>query len=447
MTTHRWNNWAHTETAQPARIARPATTDDVASTVREAAEAGLRVKAVGTGHSFSGIAVTDGALIDLACLSGITQADVDTGLVTVLAGTPLHRLSCLLDDLGLALPNLGDVDRQTVAGAISTGTHGTGRRHRGLASQVHALELVLADGTVATCSADDRADLFAAARVGLGALGVLTKVTLQCVPAFLLHADERPMPLPQVLDDLDHFVDANDHFEFYWFPHTTRALTKRNNRVHAGAPARPLGRLRAWFDDELLSNDVFDMTNRAVSAFPRLTPAANAVVTRALTARTYTDRSHRVFVSPRRVVFREMEYAVPRASVRDLLLAVQRWIDTSGEQISFPMEVRFAAADDVWLSTAYGRETAYLAVHQFHRRPYQRYFRAVEKIAADHDGRPHWGKLHWLDAETLRARYPRLADFTRVRERFDPTGTFANAYLDRVLGPVGLPAQGRPQQM
>ncbi len=436
MSSPAWNNWARTEVAQPIGIVRPADVDELVSIVGSSARAGHRVKAVGSGHSFTGVAITDGVLLDLTQLTGITQADVDTGLVTVLAGTPLHRLSRLLDDLGLAIANLGDIDRQTVAGAISTGTHGTGLRHQGLAGQVHALELVLADGSVVTCSAADRPDLFAAAKVGLGALGVITKVTLQCVAAFLLHADERPLPLLQVLDDLDQLTEANDHFEFYWYPHTSRTFTKRNNRVPADAPAHPLGRFHAWLDDEFLSNDVFEWTNRATTAFPRLTPAVNAVVARGLSARTYTDRSHRVFVSPRRVVFREMEYAVPRSSIRDVLLAIRRWIEASGELVSFPLEVRFAAPDDSWMSTAYDRESAYVAVHQYHLRPYERYFRAVEDIAAEHDGRPHWGKIHWQDAEALRKQVPRLDDFRRIRGEVDPDGTFSNPYLDRVLGPV-----------
>ncbi|MEQ4204163.1 D-arabinono-1,4-lactone oxidase [Actinopolymorpha sp. B9G3] len=372
-------------------------------------------------------------------LTGVPQADVDTGLVTVLAGTPLHALSALLAQARLAMSNLGDIDRQTVAGALSTGTHGTGAKHPGLAGQVEALQFVSADGAVQTCSATTDPDLFAAARVGLGALGIITAVTLRCVPAFVLVADERPMPLGEVLADLDDLVDAHDHFEFYWFPHTMRTLTKHHDRAPAG-DARPLSRFRSWLDDEFLANLVFELTNRVTTSVPRLTPAVNSVAARALSARTYADASHRVFVSPRRVVFRESEWAVPRAAIPAMLADIGSWIDRSGEHISFPIEVRFAAQDDIWLSTAHGRETGYVAVHQYHRLPYDRYFRAVSEIAARYEGRPHWGKIHWLDASALRELYPRFDDFRRLRDRLDPGGVFTNPYLDTILGPPGSPS-------
>jgi L-gulono-1,4-lactone dehydrogenase len=442
MKSATWQNWSATIAAEPRRIAMPHDVEEIAALVASSHRDGGQVKAVGAGHSFSPIAAADDTLIHLDHLTGITQVDVDTGLVTVLGGTPLHRVNALLDEVGLALSNLGDIDRQTVGGALSTGTHGTGAGYPGLAAQVEALELVCADGTVRTCSALHDADLFAAARVGLGALGILTAVTLQAVPSFLLAADERPMPLRRVLADLDHLVDGHDHFEFYWFPHTMRTLTKSNDRIQAGSgsPARPLSRFRSWLDDEFLSNRVFEWTNRITAAAPRLTPAVNSVAARALSARRYSDVSHRVFVSPRRVVFRESEWAVARAAAPGMLGDIGRWIERSGERVSFPIEVRFAAEDDVWLSTGYGRATGYVAVHQYHRLPYERYFRAVEEIAAAHGGRPHWGKIHWLDSTQLQELYPRFADFLRVRGSVDPDGVFTNPYLDRVLGPSAASA-------
>lgn len=436
VSTHRdvaWCNWAGTEESRPARIARPASSEEVAATVRAAGRDGLRLKAVGAGHSFTGAAVTDGVLLQLDRLSGIVSADATTGLATILAGTPLHQLSPALWARGLAMSNLGDIDRQTISGALSTGTHGTGAGLGGLASQVRALELVTGDGTLLRCSADERPGLFAAARVGIGAFGVITSVTLQCEPAFALHAEETPMPLDEVIERLDELVDDNEHFEFYWFPHTRRTLTKRNNRRPIDV-LQPLGRLRGWVDDELLSNSVFEWTNRLATAAPRTIRPLNAFAARALSAREYVDRSYRVFVAPRRVVFREMEYAVPRDSIVDVLTSVDAWLERSSERIAFPVEVRFAAADDSWLSTAYQRESAYLAVHQYHRRSHDRYFRAVESIVAAVGGRPHWGKLHNLDASALRRLYPRFDDALAVRRQVDPSGLFANPYLHRVLG-------------
>jgi L-gulono-1,4-lactone dehydrogenase len=431
-----WTNWAGTELAHPVRQTHPASADELAEDVRAAVAQGLRVKAVGSGHSFTGIAVTDGLLVHLDRMTGIRSLDVPSGLVTVEAGTPLHQLNAALDAHGLAMANLGDIDVQTLSGAISTGTHGTGHALGGLATQVAGLELLTADGNLVHCSAAESPKTFAAARIGLGALGVVTALTLQCVPAFALRAAEAPMPLDEVLDRFEELAEGNDHFEFYWFPHTERTLTKRNNRVPPGEPLRPVNRLRGWVDDELLSNTVFGWTQKLTARVPRLTGGVNQLATRALSAREYVDASYRVFCSSRRVRFREMEYAVPRESIVDVLRSVKAWLDSSGERIPFPIEVRVAAADDIWLSTAYERRTAYLAVHQFHELDHDRYFRAVESIVGGVGGRPHWAKLHHQDAVTLERLYPRFGEWREVRARLDPSGVFANDYLDRVVGPA-----------
>jgi L-gulono-1,4-lactone dehydrogenase len=428
-----WTNWAGTVSAD-VTVQTPASVAELQQTVAAAAERGQRVKPIGAGHSFTSIGATDGIQLRLDRLAGVVRADRETGLVTVLAGTRLHALTETLWQLGLSMTNLGDIDVQTISGAISTGTHGTGLRFGGIATQVRGLELVLADGSTMTCSPDENPEVFAAARVGLGALGVIATVTLQCEPAFALAAAEAPASLDAVLDDLDENVVGNDHFEFYWFPHTRRVLTKRNNRVLSGTELRPVGRLRHWVDDEFLSNTLFDRVNRMTARRPALIPRTNAIASRLLGARDYIDRSHRVFASVRTVRFREMEYAVPRAAVPQVLAEIERYLARSGEQVGFPIEVRFAAADDIWLSTAHERESGYIAVHQYHRRGHEPYFRAVEAVAKDVGGRPHWGKIHYQDAESLRTRYPRLGEFVAVRDKLDPHRQFGNDYLTRVLG-------------
>src|ERR1700722_5556273 len=226
-----WRNWAGTATATPARWCQPRTADEISAAVKDAAVAGLQVRALGSGHSFTAAAATTGVALNLSRWTGITAADTRTGVVTVRSGTTLRALSAELGGLGLAMANLGDIDAQTLAGALSTGTHGTGARLGGLATQVEALDLVLADGALVTCLAACRPELFAAARIGLGALGVITAVTLRCVPSFTLAADERPMPVEQVIEEFDEYAAANDHFEFYWFPYGRQALVKRNNRL------------------------------------------------------------------------------------------------------------------------------------------------------------------------------------------------------------------------
>ncbi|WP_444663198.1 D-arabinono-1,4-lactone oxidase [Cellulomonas sp. CW35] len=438
METTRWVNWARTASSTPVRRERPSDVDELARAVSRAVDEGLHVRAVGAGHSFTAAAVTDGVLLDLDALDAIERVERradGSALVTVGAGIRLAALNGALGALGLAMRNLGDIDQQSIAGAISTGTHGTGVRLGGLATQVVGARLVTAAGDVVETSPTQQPELFELARLGLGSVGVLAAVTLEVVPAFLLEAVEEPWALDDVLEQLDGpdgLVEGNDHFEFYWFPHTRRALTKRNNRVQDGPGLNPV---RRWVDDELLSNSVFEVTNRIATAVPAATRRINQLAARSLSARRYVAPSPEVFASPRRVRFREMEYAVPRAALRDVLAEIDRWVETSGEHLPFPGEVRFAAADDVWLSTAHGRETAYVAVHQYWRLPYQRYFSAVERIMAEHEGRPHWGKLHWLDARRLAELYPRFADAQRVRAAADPDGVFDNDYLTRVFGP------------
>lgn len=431
-----WRNWAGNQVARPRRVVVPRTSEDVAAAVREAAAAGLTVRMRGTGHSFTGAALTDGVLLDPSGLTGVRSVDPGAGLVTVEAGTPLAALNELLAGRGLALTNMGDIAVQTVAGAIQTGTHGTGRDSGAIAAQVHALELVPADGSVRTVAADsteaaDR-DLFHAARVGIGALGVVTAVTFRVEPAFLLCAREEPMPLDDVLDGFDDLVKDNEHAEFYWFPHTGSTSVKRNNRV--AGPAAPLGRFRAWFDDEFVANDVFEVTNRINARLPATVPLVNAIATRALGSRTYTDASYRVFASPRRVRFVEQEYAIPRDALVTAMREIRALIDRRGWRISFPVEVRVTPPDDSWLATSYGRDTAYIACHMYHRTPNPDYFAGVEEILTAVGGRPHWGKLHTRDAAYLADVYPRFGDFTALRDRIDPERRFGNAYLTRVLG-------------
>lgn len=429
-----WQNWSGTENADPARTVRPAGAEELAAAVTAAASDGLRVKAVGTGHSFSGIAVADGVQVDMGALDQVVAVDPSSGLVTVEAGMPLWRLNQILDAHGLALENMGDIDRQTISGAISTGTHGTGDRYRGFAWQVKGLKLVLADGSIVQCTEFERSELFAAARLGLGALGVIAEVTLQCVPAFRLKAVERPERLDTVLENLDELVSENDHFEFYWFPHTARTLTKLNNRYAMSEPSRAPSRLSYWWSEAFTENTLFEASNRVGARFPAMVPRLNRLAGRVWSAREYTDVSHRVFASPRSVVFREMEYALPREALPGVLRELQAMVERERHLVSFPVEVRFAAADDIWLSTAQGRRTAYVAVHQYHRHDHGPYFKDCAAIFDAADGRPHWGKMHSLDAERLGERYEHFDDFLAVRKEVDPDRRFSNPYLERVLG-------------
>ena len=429
-----WQNWARTERVRPTTVEYPSTIEAVRRSVRSAAARGRPIKAVGTGHSFTGIAVAPGTLLEMTELSGLVSVDRDRQRARLLAGTRLHRIPALLAPYGLAMANLGDIDRQSISGAISTGTHGTGSRFGGIATQVVAATLVTADGELLTVSEDENADLLPAVALGLGALGILVDVTIQCVPAFVLEAVERPEPLDSVVDDVVSRADAVDHFEFYWFPHTDTALTKTNTRLPAGSPTKPLSAASRLVDDVLVGNVVHQSVCSAGRAAPGLVPGINRLSAKVWGDRTFSDASHRVFATSRGVRFREMEYAVPLDRLASAFRGVQRVIDEHGWRIEFPIEVRTAAADELWLSTASGRPSGYLAVHRYWKTDHTEYFAAVEEVMLAHEGRPHWGKLHTLDASALRARYPRFDDFTALRDRLDPDRAFRNPYLGRVLG-------------
>ncbi|MEU9983500.1 D-arabinono-1,4-lactone oxidase [Streptomyces sp. NPDC050856] len=432
LTRATWRNWAGNVAARPAREARPASVAELAETVRRAAGEGLRVKTVGTGHSFTAIAATDGVLVRPDLLTGIRRIDRRAMTVTVESGTPLRRLNTALAREGLSLTNMGDIMEQTVAGAISTGTHGTGRDSASIAAQISELELVTADGRVMTCSREEHPEVFAAARIGLGALGVISAVTFAVEPLFLLTAREEPMTFDRVTEEFEALYTENEHFEFYWFPHTGNCTTKRNNR--SAGPANPPGRISGWIEDEFLSNGLFQVANAIGRAVPATVPAIARLSSRALSARTYTDIPHQVFTSPRRVRFLEMEYALPREAAIGALRELKAMIDRSPLRVSFPVEVRTAPADDIPLSTASGRDSAYIAVHMYKGTPHRAYFTAAERILTAHGGRPHWGKLHTRDAGYLAGVYPRFGEFTAVRDRLDPDRLFGNDYLRRVLG-------------
>jgi FAD-linked oxidoreductase len=429
-----WSNWAGNVTAQPSAVSQVSTVDGVRAALRTAAARGATVRVAGAGHSFTPLVATDGLLLRLDGLAGVVSVDRARGRVRVLAGTPLHELNPALQAHGLALPNLGDIDRQTISGAVATGTHGTGIRLRGIADAVRGLTLVLADGSVLECSEDVEPEVFQAARVGLGALGVVVELELQCVPAFRLHAVEGVESLEALLGRIHEEVDAHDHLDMHWFPHTDRVMVKRNDRVGAGEGPAPLPGWRRWLDDELMANGVYEVVNRVAALRPAVVPRLNRVSAAAWSSREYADDSWRVFCATRDVRFVESEYAVPRAAVGDVLRELRSWIDRSDQALPFPVEVRFVGADDVWLSTAYERDNAYVAVHQYHRMEHRPYFAAFEAMVAEHDGRPHWGKMHTLGSDRLAGLYPRFGDFLAVRDRLDPERRFTNEHLRHLLG-------------
>jgi FAD-linked oxidoreductase len=418
-----WTNWARDQRCAPERIERPT---DEAELVRAVAGT-ARVKVAGAGHSFTDIACTDGVMVDLSRMNRLL--DVEGDEVTVQAGITIRELGPALAARGLALENQGDVDPQTLAGAICTATHGTGARFANISAQVVRLRLATGGGAVVDLREGD--DLLAG-RVSLGALGAIASVTVRCVPAFRIHRIDEPRPLDDVLARFDEQVDANDHFELFVFPYTRTALTLRSQRTDR-AP-RPPGAIQAFVRDVMVENAALELACRAGRALPGAIPAINRLATRLMSRAEHLDASYRVYANRRSVRFTEMEYAIPRERVPEAVERVLDLVERRRLPIGFPIEARVAAPDDALLSTAHGRPTGYIAVHQYRGMEFESFFRAVEAIMDEYDGRPHWGKRHYQTAATLRPRYPGWDRFHAIRERLDPERKFENDYLRRVLG-------------
>jgi L-gulonolactone oxidase len=426
-----WRNWAGDQVCRPVGRVAPRDRDQLAAAVAGAADAGRKVSIAGSGHSFTEAAMTDGTMIDIGALSGVVDADPSSGLVKVGAGTVLADLNDELARLGLAMENLGDIAVQTVAGAISTGTHGTGSTFRNLSSQVVGIELVTGEGQVRDLDESD-GDLLRAARVGVGALGAISTVTLRCVPAFVLEIVSKPVPREEVLDTFSERAEANDHFELFTFPYADSALVLERDRTDS--EPRPRGKVGAYLNDIVLENwalGAFSATGRAV---PRAIPLLSRTAARLASGGKTVDRSDRVFASERRVRFTEMEYGVPRDKGPEAARRVVRWVRENRYPVFFPIEMRVAAGDDALLSPSHERDTTYIAVHQYSGMEWRPYFEAVEAIMNEYGGRPHWGKRHFQSAETLAPRYPRWDAFAAARDALDPTRVFANEYATRVLG-------------
>jgi len=411
---------------------RPRDRDELAAAVGAAATAGHKVSVPGAGHSFTEAALTDGTMIDVGALSGVVDADPSSGLVRVGGGTVLAELNEELHRRGLAMENLGDIDRQTVAGAISTGTHGTGAKLRNISAQVVAVELVTGDGGVRELDSATP-DLLRAARVGVGALGAISALTLRCVPAFVLHRVDMSLPREEVLDSFEQRAAAHDHFELFTFPYADSALVLERNRVEG--PPRPRGRAAAYLNDVVLENWALEAISAAGKLLPRAIPRLSRLAAALASGGTTVDRSDRVFANERRVRFTEMEYGVPREHGPEAARRVIEWVRGNRYPVFFPIEMRVAAGDDALLSPSHERDTAYIAVHQYRGMEWRPYFEAVEEIMRDYGGRPHWGKRHFQAAASLAPLYPRWEGFRAARDELDPDRVFSNEYAARVLGP------------
>jgi len=426
-----WVNWGRNQKCAPDQIARPSTDTQVAKLVCLGVAERKKVRAVGAGHSFSPLCATEGIMIDLSNFNSITRVDQELMLVTVGAGIRLFELNKQLELLGLALPNLGDIDCQSLAGAISTGTHGTGLGFHSISEAVVGIKMITGDGGILQCSTSKNQNFLEAARVGLGSLGIMVEVTLQCVPAFNLRAMEQTTHIESVLELFEAAIETEDHTEFFWFPHTEVGTLKINSKTTDSPSYR--SRYKAFLSDEIIANGGFELINRYAKFFP--SRAQQMLEKQLATDRkiSYVAPSYKVFCSKRRVRFIEMEYAIPLEYLLEAFQKVREVTQQLDSPITFPIEVRVLGADSIPLSPAYGRKSGYIAVHVFRGTPTDPYFRLVEDIMKTYGGRPHWGKMHTRTSRELSDLYPEWNKFQSVLEELDPDGHFSTPYLDRVL--------------
>lgn len=445
----RWHNWSASVHSQPRTVFMPHSLDELAQAIGRYAREGRHVRVVGDGHSFTPLVQTDDVLISLDHIQGIESVDRDGMTARVRAGTRLKLLGDELLKHGLAQENLGDIDVQSIAGAISTGTHGTGVRFGSIATQVTGLTLVTASGEVIQCSEQQRPDIFKAAQVSLGALGVIAEVTLRVVPAKRLHFISRRERVDDVLANLDRYKRENSHFEFFWMPYTRWAQVKFLNETDDPPSA---GNVFGTLNKIVLENGLYWVLSETARLIRPTTRTISRISAMGIATVSETDHSHRVFATPRMVKFQEMEYNIPASDFPAVLAEIRAVMAREKFNVHFPIECRFVHSDDIWLSPAYERDSAYIAIHMYKGMPYERYFRAIEPIYQPYGGRPHWGKMHTLDAATLATRYPRWDDFRRVRAALDPNGVFLNDYLRRLLdaekpvAPVASPQSGDGSQ-
>jgi len=445
MASQAWPGPATPPAPRPVRVERPVDVDGVVDAVRTAVRDGLPVRPMGAGSAPTGLTETDGVVLDLTGLDRLRAVDPVTGTAVVEAGMRLSRLWPLLWQHGLAVDAPGGLDHQTLGGAIATGEHGSGLRHGGLASRVQALEMVLADGSVLACSTAEQPDLFQAARVGLGAFGVVTAVTLACDPARDVELSIVELPRTLFLEQVEELAERHEHVEFGWRPGEEHVLTTTAERVDPGAVGPLEGTVTLPSGTTSVPSVLPAAAPVAVAATgpTRTTRTVRTTRTRGLARRAgqalglpgvrlLADRGYRVLGRRSRSA-REIEFAVPRgcfpAVFEELAERMVGHACPGGA-----LRVRFGAAEDAWLAMGQGRETAYLCATAPAGPASAAFFRTLEAVAARYDGRPHWGRPHGLRAEVLRARYPRFDDARAVRDRVDPRRVFANLHLDQVLG-------------
>jgi L-gulono-1,4-lactone dehydrogenase len=441
-TGHRFRNWDGSLECRPDRFYRPASVEELGEIVREASAGGRTVRVVGAGHSWSPLVITDDTLINLDKLDHVVSVDAEQQRVTVQAGIRIKELNHILPKHGLAMRNLGSIGEQSIAGAISTATHGTGIKFGGLHTQVVEMELVTEEGQPLTISEDADPELMAAARVNLGALGVITRVTIQCVPYYNLERNAQPLPFEEVLDQVDGLVDSNDGVRLYWLPYTDVIQVATINRTQR--PPTPRNRYKEWFTNVVVKRELMELlveTGYDLYQLPGLDARIDVVddVNRFMARVGWTKEElvapyYRALNIPMPPEHSECEYAVPVERAAEAVRLTRWIIEENDFHVNFPVEVRFVAADEAMLSPAYGRDVCYVGAYTFGEGFARPFFDRFEREMKQLGGRPHWGKRLTLNREEARKQYPMWERFDEIRKELDPKGTFANGFIRDLFG-------------
>jgi len=428
-----FQNWAGNQRCVVTSFFQPETEAELIELVNRARQNGKHFRVVGAEHSWSDIACTDQWMVNLDRYSRVLHIDRERQQVRVQGGIRLKALNEMLHREGLALPNLGSISEQSIAGVISTATHGTGIRHGNLSAGVTALRLVTGKGMVQDFDESRTPEELKAARVGLGCLGIIAEVTLQCTTAFNLKETAAPLPFSEALQQLPGLLANNDHVKLWWFPHADIIQVYRYNRTTE--PEQPPSRLARWQEDSWVADYTFRMFLWAGRVYPPLIPSINRFVQLLhFRNRERVNRSYRIFNIPMPPEHNETEYAIPVEHTQEALHGMKAMIEQEGFYINFVVEVRFVKGDDNWLSPVYGRDSAYIGAYFSGYRGWPEYLQRFEALMARYQGRPHWGKEFTLEWPQLASLYPRFHDFDRLRQKLDPEGVFENDFSRRVFG-------------
>lgn len=423
-------NWSGNQRWNPKQLLQPSTTDEIISIVKNAIDCNSKIRVYGSKHSFTEVNNTDDICVNLDNFQGIIEVDTDKSLVTVKAGTKLFLLNKLLAEQNLALENMGDVDVQSIAGAIATGTHGTGVYFGNISTQVVAVKFINGLGEEVYCSKYENSKLFKCMQISLGALGIVTEITLNCVPNYKLKCDKYSEKLSEVLANIVDYNANNRNFEFYWFPYTDTVQTKYSNITNYQSDK---SNFFNFFNDYFIENYMLSIVCKFAKIFPKLNIGISKISANFLTSSTKIKQSKDVYATPRLVKFNEMEYNIPLEAYKDAMKDVIKMVNSKKFNIHFPIENRFVKQDDIYLSPAYKRDSAYIACHVYKGKEYKAYFKALEEIFTAYDGRPHWGKIHYKKSDYLVLKYPMFDEFNNQRTQQDPHQIFLNDYLKSIL--------------